>query len=46
MVITDLINAEGDSGGYVAFKFLSRLTENIGSSIALTSTTAILAFYR
>ena len=46
VVITDLINAEGDSGGYVAFKFLSRLTENIGSSIALTSTTAILAFYR
>lgn len=44
-VITDLIDNEGDSGGYVTFRYLSRITENVGSSIAITSTTAILAFY-
>lgn len=38
-------NVDGDSGCYVAFKFLPHLTENIGSSIALTSTTPILAFF-
>jgi hypothetical protein len=38
-------NVEGDSGGYVSFRFLPHLTENIGSSVALTSTTPILAFY-
>lgn len=45
VVITGLIDNEGDSGGAVSFRFLSRLTENIGSSIALTSTSPILAFY-
>lgn len=44
VVITDLIDAEGDSGGAVAFRFLTKLTESIGSSAAITSTTAILAF--
>lgn len=45
VVITGLIDNEGDSGGAVSFRFLSRLTENIGSSVALTSTSPILAFY-
>lgn len=43
--VTQLIGNEGDTGGAVAFRFLSRLTENIGSSVAVTSTTPILAFY-
>jgi hypothetical protein len=45
VVITQNLGAEGDSGGYMAFRFLSKLTENIGSSAAITSTTPILAFY-
>ena len=45
VVITQNLDAEGDSGGYVAFRFLSRLTENIGSSVAVTSTSPVLAFY-
>lgn len=45
VVLTGLIGAEGDSGGAVSFRFMSRLTENTGSSVAITSTTAILAFY-
>lgn len=45
VVITGLIDAEGDSGGYVTFRFLSRLTENIGTSVAVTSTSPVLAFY-
>lgn len=45
VVVTGLIDNEGDSGGAVSFRFLSRLTENTGSSVAITSTTAILAFY-
>lgn len=47
VVITDFAEgaAEGDSGAYVAFRFLSRLTENIGSSVAVTSTSPVLAFY-
>jgi hypothetical protein len=45
VVITGLIDNEGDSGGAVSFRFLSRLTENIGSSVALTSTSPILAFF-
>lgn len=44
-VITGLIDNEGDSGGAVSFRFLSRLEGNIGSSIALTSTSPVLAFY-
>lgn len=43
VVVTDLIDAEGDSGGYVAFRFMSRLAENIGSSVA--STSPVLAFF-
>ena len=38
-------HVEGDSGTYMAFKFLPHLTENIGSSVAITSTTPILAFF-
>lgn len=45
VAITALVDQEGDSGGYVAFRFMSKLTENIGSSIALTSTSPLLAFY-
>lgn len=45
VAITGLIGNEGDTGGAVSFRFLSRLTENIGSSVAITSTTPILAFY-
>lgn len=48
VVVTDINakgSAEGDSGGYVAFRFLSKLTENVGSSIAITSTSPVLAFY-
>lgn len=45
VVVTDLLDSEGDSGGAVAFRFMSRLTENIGSSVAITSTSPILAFY-
>lgn len=43
--VTGLVDGEGDSGGYVAFRFLSRLEGNIGSSVALTSTTPVLAFF-
>ena len=35
----------GDSGAQVLFRFLPSLTENVGSSIALTSTTPTLAFF-
>lgn len=45
VIITGLVDAEGDSGGYVSFRFLSRLQDNIGSSIAQTSTTPLLAFF-
>ena len=36
---------EGDSGGYVAFRFFPHLEGNIGSSAALTSTSPLLAFF-
>ena len=36
---------EGDSGGYVAFRFLTKLNENIGTSAAVVSTLPVLAFY-
>lgn len=50
VIVTETLEAQtghvaGDSGCYVAFKFLSKLTESIGSSVALTSTTPILAFH-
>lgn len=45
VVVTGLLDAVGDSGGYVSFRFLSRLTENTGSSVAITSTSPVLAFY-
>ena len=38
-------HADGDSGCYVSFKFLPHLTENIATSVAVTSTTPILAFF-
>lgn len=37
-------HAAGDSGCYVAFKFLSKLEGSIGSSVAITSTSPLLAF--
>lgn len=47
VVITQLIDAPGDTGGAVAFRFLSGLAGNIqGSSGTYNSTTPILAFYR
>ena len=45
VVVTKNLGAEGDSGGYMAFRFLSKLTENIASSVAVTSTLPVLAFY-
>lgn len=45
VVVTGLIDNEGDSGGSVSFKFMSRLEGNIGSSVAITSTSPILAFF-
>ena len=45
VIVTKFIDNEGDSGGFVAFRFITRLTENIGSSIAITSTSPLLAFY-
>jgi hypothetical protein len=36
---------EGDSGGYVAFRFLQKLEGSIGSSVAITSTSPLLAFF-
>ena len=43
VVITGLIDAEGDSGGWVSFRFLSHTAEQINSSIP--STSPLLAFY-
>jgi hypothetical protein len=43
--VTGLQGQVGDTGGQVTFKFLSRITENTGSSVAITSTTAVLAFH-
>lgn len=43
--VTGLKGDPGDTGGEVTFRFLSQLDGNIGSSIALTSTTPLLAFY-
>ncbi len=43
VVITQLIDAQGDSGGYVAFRFISDL-RNQGSTV--NSSTPFLAFYR
>lgn len=43
--VTGLQGQVGDTGGQVTFRFMSRLTENIGSSIALTSTSPVLAFF-
>lgn len=43
--VTGLMGQVGDTGGEVTFRFLSKLEGNIGSSVALTSTTPVLAFY-
>ena len=45
VVVTGLIDGVGDSGGYVSFRFLRGLEGNIGSSVALTSTSPVLAFF-
>lgn len=43
VVITDLIDNQGDSGGYVAFRFLTNRADQ-GSTVL--SSTPFLAFYR
>jgi hypothetical protein len=43
--LTGLQGQIGDTGGQVTFRFLSHLADNIGSSVALTSTSPVLAFY-
>ena len=45
VIVTGLIGNEGDTGGEVSFRFMSRLTENTGSSVAITSTSPVLAFF-
>ena len=45
VIVTDLIDNENDTGGRVAFRFVSHLTENNGSSVAVTSTSPVLAFF-
>ena len=45
IVLTGMVDGEGDSGGYMSFRFLSKQTESIGSSAVITSTTALLAFH-
>lgn len=45
VIVTDLIDSVGDSGGYVAFRFVQSLAGNVASSVALTSTTPVLAFF-
>jgi hypothetical protein len=44
VVITGLIDSEGDSGGYVAFRFLNQMAESAVTSVA-PSTTPFLAFF-
>lgn len=43
VVITQNLGAEGDSGGYVAFRFIGHLSGQIGSTIE--SSSPLLAFY-
>lgn len=43
VVVTDLIDAQGDSGGYVAFRFL---TNRAAQGSTVVSSTPFLAFYR
>ena len=43
VVVTQNLGAEGDSGGYMAFRFLGHLAGQIGSTIE--SSLALLAFY-
>jgi hypothetical protein len=45
VLVTEILGTEGDTGGEVAFKFLPKLTENIGSSVSITSTSPVLAFF-
>lgn len=45
VIVTGLIGIEGDTGGEVSFRFISRLGENNGSSVVVTSTTPVLAFF-
>jgi len=43
VVITQNLGAEGDSGGYMAFRFIGHLSGQIGSTIE--SSSPLLAFY-
>lgn len=43
VIVTDLLDAQGDSGGYVAFKFL---TNSYRQGSTISSSTPYLAFYR
>lgn len=43
VIITGLVDSEGDSGGYVSFRFMNHLAENNNSSIP--STQPLLAFF-
>ncbi len=43
VILTDLIDAQGDSGGYVAFRFL---TNSYRQGSTIVSSTPYLAFYR
>lgn len=43
VVVTQNLGAEGDSGGYMAFRFINRLGDQINSTIL--SSSPLLAFY-
>jgi hypothetical protein len=43
VVVTQLVDAQGDSGGFVAFRFISDLRSQ-GSTV--NSSTPFMAFYR
>lgn len=43
--VTGLQGQIGDTGAQVTFRFISKLTEEVGSSVAITSTTPVLAFF-
>jgi hypothetical protein len=45
VVVTGIVDGEGDSGGYVSFRFLTQIVDQVGSSIAQTSTSPLLAYF-
>lgn len=45
VIVTKNLGAEGDSGGYVAFRFLTHGAEQQGSTVGQASSQALLAFY-